>query len=698
MPHFWKDNVGKEILVVSYDELVPNHFKTQESLRVVLCRSKKRGYGINCVRRGCNQRQALISYDSLPTSIKEAIADPRKELHVLEHFWETDKEAVRFFQDYRFDDGRSIKDRHQEKYIGTASILGSVIRLRDARIHEIISKGHVVKHLWQTLCDDVISFAPICKSKFETEFDLPENYRRFKEKVEDFEAQLKSSDKNNAYRWLIKEYHNTNNNQKKTKAMIELWENIFTQQHKPDYYEVYSIYNDFIYGKAEIHNKNTGECYVVSDEYKDVSYDTVKNYLSAWESKISTFDKRAGDRQRYIGQFKPAHKMDIDIPAGSLISIDDRQPPFKYDDNNRPWFYIGIDVGSECFTTWVWGKSKGGIILEFYRQMVRNYHEWGFNLPIELECEAHLNSDYRNTLLREGNMFDSVNILANYARGKFIERRFGHLRFGDEKERLGWIGRPFFKKEANQKNDEKIPLIPYDTIIKNSLKDIENWNNSPHRIYKDKTRWEVFCETQSPKTRPINWRGIIPYIGHKTPTSCKAGIVNLQYGTWLLADKGEYVFGEQLLNLMRLAEGEQLDVYWLDGNDGEVIKAFAYIGDEYICELLPQPIYKRSQADRSEQDMINYEIMSKYDTTIMSYGRRHKHEIEQVEVIRHNTFVLNNKFQIKELGNRPYMNGFLNHEQNQGEPYVETLPDPDEFKEDLIGIETPIKQTIYQRF
>ena len=94
--------------------------------------------------------------------------------------------------------------------------------------------------------------------------------------------------------------------------------------------------------------------------------------------------------------------MEMPKLAGSIISIDDRQPPFWYDKGKRMWFYIGIDIASRAVTTFVYGKSKTGIILDFYRQMVRNYHELGLNLPAELEAESALNSSFKNTFLQEG--------------------------------------------------------------------------------------------------------------------------------------------------------------------------------------------------------------------------------------------------------------------------------------------------------
>ena len=101
----------------------------------------------------------------------------------------------------------------------------------------------------------------------------------------------------------------------------------------------------------------------------------------------------------------------------------------------------------------------------------------------------------------------------------------------------------------------------------------------PHPDYENKTRLEVFLETQHPNLTPINWRGILPYIGHKTKTSCNVGMVQLDGEEHLLGKNGEICTGEDLLKLMALIEGEQIDVYWLDGNDGKVLKAIAYIGN-----------------------------------------------------------------------------------------------------------------------
>ncbi len=162
------------------------------------------------------------------------------------------------------------------------------------------------------------------------------------------------------------------------------------------------------------------------------------------------------------------------------------------DNGKSIWFYNAYDIASECFTCWVYGQSKESIILDFYRQLIRNYAEWRLNMPAELECEMSLNSSFKNTFLSEGLLFKHVKMEANNARGKYIERFFGELRYQYEKDKKGWLARPHSLRETNQakKPIEQTPVLSFNEIITNSLRDIEEWNNRPHSLRPDKRRWD----------------------------------------------------------------------------------------------------------------------------------------------------------------------------------------------------------------
>ena len=98
--------------------------------------------------------------------------------------------------------------------------------------------------------------------------------------------------------------------------------------------------------------------------------------------------------------------------------------------------------------------------------------------------------------------------------------------------------------------------------------------------------------------------------------------------------------------MMREIEGENITVYWLDGNDGEVIKAIAYIGNSYMCELLPKPLSKRSKLETTPEHTAARELMSSYVATIQGYQNQQRKSVRQVVLIDNRKTTLNDNFRI----------------------------------------------------
>ncbi len=631
MPH-----ESNNLIVVTIDELVPKWYK-YNTLKDLIQRYKNKPYGIKRVRMGGGGHPLLILFDSLESHIQAGLGDPRKCDHILERFYKIDNEAVAFYAAFTFPDGSYLKTEYQEKYIINASVLTACILLWVARANDRQNKSgsfHVrranfnrgeIKSVPETVWSDSMSFQKTLKIKHRVEHTLPENKERFLKTLKAFE--------NSGYLSLISGKHKNQNTRKVTDETLTLLNSLFAgDRTKPTATEVHRRYAGFINGSIDVINNETGELYNPSS-FKNLSDSTVKKYMAEWVSAIGTYAIRSGNRQKLMQQFKPYHSLDKPKYAGSIISIDDRQPPFKTQSGDRVWFYMGIDLGSEAFTSWVHGESKDGIIIEFYRQLVRNYAEWGFKLPAELEAEMSLNSSYIDTFLRPGAMFQHVRIEANNARGKRIERYFGSLRYEIEKERKGWLARPFALKESNQAGPKDVPSLPYSRIIENALSDIELWNNMPHSVHTHMSRWQVFCEMQNPNLKPTNYASIIPYIGWKTETSCNVGIIHLNYGEFLLGIDGKVALGNPLIHLMKQVEGKQIDIYWLDDNQGKVFKALVFIGSQFICEAVAKPTYNRAKIEQGPADELNRQIMSSYVTTIEAFGKRQKNAIDQVTVI-----------------------------------------------------------------
>ncbi len=287
-------------------------------------------------------------------------------------------------------------------------------------------------------------------------------------------------------------------------------------------------------------------------------------------------------------------------------------------------------------------------------------------------------------------MFQNVRIEANNARGKRIESYYKRLRYQYEKKREGWLARPFALSESNQAGNDPAPIIPYDEIIQGCLHDIEQWNNTEHSKVKGISRWEYFLKNQHPNLKPTNYKVILPHLGYKTETSCNAGIIKLQYREFLLGDNGKVALGEELIRLMKQVEGKELDIYWLDDNEGNVLEALVYLRGEkrYICEARPKPTYNRAVIEQTKEDRNARKLMSSYVTTIEGFRRKQTGSLETLTVLDNRPTTLNNKFQIDGLKRQPV---------NENKE-VEMLNDPEEDQFDSIPDQTSFKKDLKDRF
>ncbi len=580
--------------------------------------------------------EVLISWEHIPewqAQCKARFGNPEVATNPLEKFYKQDAKTTRFFTDYRFDDdGAYLKPSQQKQYTVNANVMQAIIGLKSYRSLKRKSGNGSLAPLWQSLANDAYTFNDILKTKYNCQHTLGTSEKTIRTRYASFIKDGLVS--------IIDGRNNNQNAQIVTPEMLSLWCNIYAGQrnYKPTYIEVSKAYDSFLDGTLDIMVNETAEAYNHTLPcYRPASEATVYAYQSAWESRVSTHALRSGDRQKFMGLYEPYHKLKMPEFAGSMISVDDRQPPFEYEKGKRLWFYMGVDVASGAITTWVYGNSKEGIVEEFYRQMVRNYTMLNKKIPYELECESSLNASYKETLLQNGAMFQSVRIEANNARGKFCERVWGQQRYGDEKKRAGWIGRPFAKNEANQRGPGKIEIIPKNVIIENCIEDIQNRNNALHPnqdLYPGLTRWDVFEDKQHPDLTPTNWAGILPHIGHKTKTSMKVGRINLQGQACVVGFDNEVALGERLINVMKKIEGETVNVYWLDDNHGNVLKAIVYdMQGTQICEVLSTLAYQRSTLERTGNDAENRTIMSAYAATVLGYINRNAKKIERVTIV-----------------------------------------------------------------
>ncbi|MCZ2393383.1 MAG: hypothetical protein LC105_05985 [Chitinophagales bacterium] len=646
MPHFWEEDTNK--VAVTIDELVPAFFNTWNTLESSIYRTRRKKYGIKKLNgRACYGKPVLIDYDTLPLEIRNMLADPRKPKHQLERWFKIDPLAVKFYSHFRFENGTHLSIRHQQEYILNAAVLVAIESFKQAHIAKKTALGVKPTKLYQLMAREAQTFqSTLVKYHGGNRHTLPPSERAFRRVYDGFFL-----DDGLDYLHLISgKLQNDNAKILKDKEQ-EILDSLFARAgSKPNKTRVVERYQAFLDGEAEVINTSTGEAYQ-PDEFNKLSATSINRWLSAWESRIATHNIRSADRQKYMEQYKVSAKMTPPTYAGSIFSIDDRQPPFEYGPSARIWMYNGVDVASQAIIVSVDGRTKEGMMLNFHRNTVRNHVEYGTHLPYELEAEVSLNKSFTDTFLKEGVMYQRVRLIPNNARAKYIERINRELRLFLEKEMEGFIGRWNALDESNQPLPKDgiyrtKKYLTYDQIRTQSYKLIEVWNNMPHPRHPEMSRWDYYLQHQQPKLQPTNWNALLPQIGIHTDTSCKVGKIQLQKQDYWLGHDGEIATGQPLIQLLKQIEGRDVEVYWLDDNYGNVLKALVFLNGTQICEALPIPEFNRASIERTEQDKLNMKIQFAYINTVETFLKARKAEIDPVIFIDHRQHVVNNNFKM----------------------------------------------------
>ena len=210
------------------------------------------------------------------------------------------------------------------------------------------------------------------------------------------------------------------------------------------------------------------------------------------------------------------------------------------------------------------------------------------------------------------------------------------------------------------------------------------------------SRWDVFLAMQNPNLHPINYHGILPYLGYREKSSVNAGIIRFRNDKFLLGMDGVICTGEKLIAMMQQVEGKNVDIFYLDDNYGSILKAHIYIDNRFVCEAVPQPGYNRARIEQTKEDLMNRELMSKYVNTIESYGRRQKNGLHKLTIIDNRPVTVGNSFQLVDPNFAPAA-AYI----PSGEP-AKTLNnvdfDGETFNPSLTGNSTSFKKSLLNTF
>ena len=150
MPNFWNNTSA---VAVFPEELIPDFWKNQACLSVEISRNRNNPFGVKALQQGGGKgRRLVIDFDSLPNHIQQHLGDPRKVEHNLLYFYKTDSVAVDFYTSFCRPDGSYLNPDEQQRYITNASVLISIIQLRQKHQTERIKLGMSLKGLNAFLC------------------------------------------------------------------------------------------------------------------------------------------------------------------------------------------------------------------------------------------------------------------------------------------------------------------------------------------------------------------------------------------------------------------------------------------------------------------------------------------------------------------------------------------------------------------
>jgi hypothetical protein len=254
---------------------------------------------------------------------------------------ELDLDAVDFYKKYK-PTGTEIKPEKQRQLVNEASILNAIAKRFKAHLKTQASSSKT-SEFWQ----NAVNILPGIKDKWNHR--LPSTDKNLKRKL--FEYQ------NDSYKALLNGNYGNQNTMIVNENIENLLKYIFTQSWKPNYEDVHRDYSDFVSGVKILVNSETGEIFNPRD-YKPISVSTVRYYMRKWSNAVGTEKKRSGSKIKFNEKHRSYADLIVDY-AGSIISMDDRDMPFKLaGTNKRVVGYFSADACSGAIVGWAFAKPK----------------------------------------------------------------------------------------------------------------------------------------------------------------------------------------------------------------------------------------------------------------------------------------------------------------------------------------------------
>ncbi|PKP26602.1 MAG: hypothetical protein CVU03_03435 [Bacteroidetes bacterium HGW-Bacteroidetes-2] len=590
------------------------------------------------LRTGGNGRTALISWQSIPERFKKQIidklgADPIDLIKQdrLEEQMKYDPAAARFFSEFKLPDGRNLPADVQIQYTNDAQLLSTIGQIVHRSQRQKKALGGTSAGIWKNIAKQVNSI-----DQRSCPHTLPTNHRRIQAKYKLFIEE--------SYGSLVSKKFCNINSRKVTDQIKLLLLSLYCLPNKPYNKNVHDLYMQFLGGAIEVVDVKTGEIFDRKDFMKDgepivITEATVWNYINDPKNRILV-DKYRSGKLEFSSTHRPHHHRDMPQFSLSKISMDDRDLPRKMHDGKRVKTYYSYDIASGCILGAAYSKKKDtDLFIDCMRDMFRFLYLNNIGIPMEVEVENHLVSQFEHTLMKAGTVFPFVR-WANpgNAQEKWAETGHRVKKYGYEKKYQDGIGRFFSKLEANRTNQEKIfdeennrwkeTTYDYDQLVAEDRALIEMYNNDPHPNqdkYPKMTRLQVMLENLNPNMAAYQEYLLSRYIGVAVNTTIRRSqYVQVSYTKYQLPDV-------DIMSRLK-PNNRSVTAYYIPTKDSKPETIYLYQGDEFICACSEIVKYNTARAEWTDKDQEAYTEQAKY---VASFDKTVKSEkIHKVTVIQ----------------------------------------------------------------
>jgi hypothetical protein len=578
--------------------------------------------------------EVLLNWVALPHDWQQAcidaFGDPTKGAapnQVMEYYSRCPK-AADFYANYTYNDGeKNLKAQHITEYITNASVLNAFIKAEAMAKAKRKAMGGSTAPVRDILMNDVERMRDMVGHTLK----MPSFRRTLKLYKEDGPVALING-------------RFGNDNSRKVTAMVEsMLLSLYSMPNKPFAVSVHQLYLNFLDGKIDVVDRQTGEYFNREDfkrngEYIEISEATVWNYINNPLNR-ALVDKSRLDALDYNNTHRPHARRHAPNYSFSKISMDDRDLPRKLNTGGRVKAYYAYDVASGAVIGRAYSRSKDeALFIDCLRDMFRLMDRQGWGVPMEVEVENHLVNKFFDDLAV---MFPILRICApGNSQEKHAEHYNKAKKYSTEKAKQTGIGRWWARSEAYRTkrvkvNDEYVEkTYDYNALLADDLQAINDYNSQPHpkqKKYPGMSRWQVLCYKLNPELVKPNRAVWVKAIGDVTRTS----ITRSKY----LTVKNETFELPNPAVISKLKPNNYtVEAYYLKNEFNEVKEVYLYQAGEYLCRCEVSSTWNTARAEWTEADVATAASQAaytaKYDSMIKT-GRAEK--IMKPEIISTNT-------------------------------------------------------------